>query len=160
MLHPETHRCRKTQRRTCYSACGRCYIQKYTGHILLRVLYDLMPCVIDDFTKKHQHFIQHGTPPKVLYDLHSGGGDSLDLLSLRLNNSYKTSFYKKLLNDKDLFGHVRIFFKFLLFKLLKLQGSEDARSYMTLVQNMPCGLGLKETSLLFGSLCSHCTHFK
>ena len=39
MLHPETHRCRKTQRRTCYSACGHCYIQKYTGHILLRVLY-------------------------------------------------------------------------------------------------------------------------
>ena len=45
--------------------------------------------------------------------------------------------------SQDLFGHVRIFFNFLLFKLLKLKGSEDARSYMTLVQNMPCGLGLK-----------------
>ena len=62
-----------------------------------KVRYDLMPCVIDDFTKKHQHFIQHGTPPKVLYDLHSGGGgrDSSDFLSLHPNKSYKTSFYKK-----------------------------------------------------------------
>ena len=61
-----------------------------------KVLYDLMPCVMDDFAKKRQHFIQHGIPPKDLYDLHSGGGREFsDFLSLHPNKSYKTSFYKK-----------------------------------------------------------------
>ena len=55
-----------------------------------------MPCVMDDFAKKHQHFIQHGTPPRSYMTFTQGGGrDSSDFLSLHPNKSYKTSFYKK-----------------------------------------------------------------
>ena len=89
-----------------------------------KVIYDLMPCVMDDFAKKRQHFIQHGIPLRTYLTFTQGGGREFsDFLSLHPNKSYKTSFYKKIYKMikcyQDLFGHLCIFFKFLLFKLLK-----------------------------------------
>ena len=108
----------------------------------------LMPCVMDDFAKKHQHFIQHGTPSRSYMTFTQGGGGRiLQIFCLYiLIKATKHHCTKNLLNDKVLprsFWTFTYFFKFLLFKLLNLQGSEDARSYMTLVQTMLCGLGLK-----------------
>ena len=68
-----------------------------------KVIYDLMPCIMDDFAKKRQHFIQHGIPPKDLYDLHSGGGGSFQIFCLYiLIKAIKHHSTKNLLNDKVL----------------------------------------------------------